>query len=162
MQQVYSALATNFIRYVGYYPLWWSHVKKVFRLKTHDLHHILDKKDILYKSLGITDLLQTDQLLRSVMISNNNIPVDFLELEIEIAYLRTRELFLRRNIPSACDDTVFLLFMVQFTTALMKQYNHICDALRDLVPFIQFKKREKHPWRSVNFMNTPPWVFSRF
>ena len=28
---------------------------------------------------------------------------------------------------------------------------HKCDALRDLVPFAQFKKREKHPWRSVNF-----------
>ena len=26
-----------------------------------------------------------------------------------------------------------------------------CNALRDLVPFAQFKKREKHPWRSVNF-----------
>ena len=24
----------------------------------------------------------------------------------------------------------------------------ICDALRDLVPFVQFKKRQKHPWRS--------------
>ena len=27
-----------------------------------------------------------------------------------------------------------------------------CDALRDLVPFVQFK-REKHPWRSVTFSN---------
>ena len=27
----------------------------------------------------------------------------------------------------------------------------ICDALRYLVPFVQFKKREKHPWWSVNF-----------
>ena len=27
----------------------------------------------------------------------------------------------------------------------------ICGALRDLVPFAQFKKREKHPRRSVNF-----------
>ena len=27
----------------------------------------------------------------------------------------------------------------------------ICYALNDLVPFVQFKKREKHPWRSVNF-----------
>ena len=27
----------------------------------------------------------------------------------------------------------------------------MCDALRDLVAFVQFKKREKHPWRSVNF-----------
>ena len=25
------------------------------------------------------------------------------------------------------------------------------DALRHLVPFTEFKKREKHPWRSVNF-----------
>ena len=27
----------------------------------------------------------------------------------------------------------------------------MCDALRDLVPFAQFKKREKHPWKSVTF-----------
>ena len=27
--------------------------------------------------------------------------------------------------------------------------SYIYDALRDLVPFIQFKKREKHPWKSV-------------
>ena len=26
-----------------------------------------------------------------------------------------------------------------------------CGVLRDLVAFVQFKKREKHPWRSVNF-----------
>ena len=53
----------------------------------------------------------------------------------------------------------------------------ICDALCDLVPFVQFKKREKHPWRSVNFSkvaglklkacnftksDTPPWVFFTF
>ena len=31
------------------------------------------------------------------------------------------------------------------------QCNHKCDALRDLVSFVQFKKREKHPWRSVTF-----------
>ena len=33
----------------------------------------------------------------------------------------------------------------------------ICGALRNLVAFVQFKKREKHPWRSVN---TPPWVLT--
>ena len=26
-----------------------------------------------------------------------------------------------------------------------------CGALRDLVPFVQFKKREKHPWKRVDF-----------
>ena len=25
----------------------------------------------------------------------------------------------------------------------------MCDAFRNLVPFVQLKKREKHPWRSV-------------
>ena len=45
----------------------------------------------------------------------------------------------------------------------------LCGALTDLVPFAQFKKREKHPWRSVTFSkvagfnfpksNTPPWAF---
>ena len=42
---------------------------------------------------------------------------------------------------------------------------HICDALSDLVPFVQFKKCEKHPWRRVNFstkINTLPWVFFTF
>ena len=37
--------------------------------------------------------------------------------------------------------------------------------MRDLLPFVQFKKRQKHPWKSVTFStksNTPPWVFSRF
>ena len=48
------------------------------------------------------------------------------------------------------------------------------ETLRDLIPFVQFKKRDKHPWRSFafskvagwayNFMksNTPPWVFFTF
>ena len=47
---------------------------------------------------------------------------------------------------------------------------YIWDALRDLVPFVQIKKRKKHPWRSVTLSkvagftksNTPPWVFFTF
>ena len=27
--------------------------------------------------------------------------------------------------------------------------------MRDLVPFAQFKKREKHPWRSATFSKVP-------
>ena len=27
----------------------------------------------------------------------------------------------------------------------------MCGALRDLVPFVKFKKREKHPRKSVTF-----------
>ena len=38
-----------------------------------------------------------------------------------------------------------------------KSKNHrkyICDAWRDLVPFAQFKKREKHLWKKVTFCDT--------
>ena len=38
-----------------------------------------------------------------------------------------------------------------------KSLDEKCDALSDLVAFVQFKKREKHPWRSVNY-----GCFSRF
>ena len=46
----------------------------------------------------------------------------------------------------------------------------ICDTVHDLVLFVQFKKREKHPWRSVTSAeasnltksNTPPWMFFTF
>ena len=33
----------------------------------------------------------------------------------------------------------------------MHEKVNICDALRDLVPFAQFKKREKHSWRIATF-----------
>ena len=36
---------------------------------------------------------------------------------------------------------------------------YICDALRDLVPLVQFKKREKHPWKSVNFTKVAGFYF---
>ena len=37
------------------------------------------------------------------------------------------------------------------TLSFIACFDHTCDALHDLVAFVQFKKREKHPWRSVNF-----------
>ena len=51
--------------------------------------------------------------------------------------------------------------------ALCGDNSVIYGALRDLVPFVQNKKREKHPWRSVNFsnftkINTRAWVFFTF
>ena len=35
----------------------------------------------------------------------------------------------------------------------------ICDALRDFVQFVQFKKREKHPWKSVNFSKIADFIY---
>ena len=50
---------------------------------------------------------------------------------------------------------VFLLSLLLVFSSQKKFV--ICGALRDLVPFDQFKKREKHPWG-----NTPPLVFFTF
>ena len=46
------------------------------------------------------------------------------------------------------------LALISFLNGLiLSQLHFMRDALRDLVPFMQFKKREKHPWRSVSFSN---------
>ena len=62
--------------------------------------------------------------------------------------------------------------VVKITVVTIRSNN--CDALHNLVPVVQFKKREKHPWRSVTFSkvaslacnitksNTPPWFFFTF
>ena len=46
-------------------------------------------------------------------------------------------------------DLQLVLFLTKVFFLLKTK--KICDALRDLVPFGQFKKREKHPWRSVTY-----------
>ena len=38
----------------------------------------------------------------------------------------------------------------QYVKYLLWSFLQKYDTLRDLVAFVQFKKREKHPWRSVN------------
>ena len=97
-------------------------MKKVFRWNTPDLDYILTEGDILYKSLGAMDLLLADELPRSVVMSDYNIPIDYLELETEIANLRTGEPFLRRIISIIAYGETMLLFMGGFTTAIMKQH----------------------------------------
>ena len=59
------------------------------------------------------DLLSADELPRSVVMSNYNIPIDYLELVTEVANLRTGEPFVS---ISTYDETM-LLFMGGFTQA---------------------------------------------
>ena len=70
------------------------------------------------------DLLSADKLPRSVVMSNYNIPIDYLEFETEIADLRTGEPFLRRIVSISVNDATLLLFMGGFTTAIMKQHGY--------------------------------------
>ena len=42
--------------------------------------------------------------------------------------------------------------MKQSVKIVRKKFSEIiCDALRDLIPFVQFQKLEKYPWMSVIF-----------
>ena len=57
------------------------------------------------------------------------------------------------------DESHFLVSLIYFTviryiSVWQKLQSFICDVLRGLVPFVQFKKGEKHPWRSVTFKPT--------
>ena len=45
------------------------------------------------------------------------------------------------------------LTLMIYVTNWLPTFWNICDVLRDLVPFVQFRKLEKHPWRSVTFSN---------
>ena len=62
------------------HELCWSRVKEVYQWNTYNSDHILTEAERLYKSLGTLDLLSADELPRLVVMSNNNIIIDFLEL----------------------------------------------------------------------------------
>ena len=62
-------------------------------------------------------------------------------------------------------ESVPLTLDFSLSETIMKKWKfYICDVLLDLVPFVQFKKREKHPWRSITFTksNASPWVLFTF
>ena len=60
-------------------------------------------------------------------------------------------------LDATLDYSVFLAWnqyineVIKLIATQWSSYAYICDALRNLVPFLQFKQREKHPWSSVTF-----------
>ena len=45
-----------------------------------------------------------------------------------------------------CETECLKMLPMQYSNVTIK-----CDALRDLAPFVQFKKREKRSWKNVTF-----------
>ena len=77
-------------------------------------------------------------------------------MHIEIVFNTSRKnvLFLFRNKKLYDLNRDFLTRWencIPVTLKLTKNNALICDALRDLVPFVQFKKHEKQPRRCVIF-----------
>ena len=50
-----------------------------------------------------------------------------------------------------------ILIRVNMAYSTHGHFSYICGVLRDLVPFLKFKEREKHPWRSVSFSKVRGW-----
>ena len=54
-----------------------------------------------------------------------------------------------------CSPLIWLFESQIKRSSTISSKNHItffiCGALRDIVSFVQFKKRKKHPWRSATF-----------
>ena len=71
----------------------------------------------------------------------------------------------RLTLSSFLPETFLVMMIVAGVEFLLKESNEfkwnvwmntfkvlsVCDGLRDLVTFVQFKNREKHPWSSVTF-----------
>ena len=94
---------------------------------------------------------------------------------IQCILIKTRKTIgLIRKLQPIIPKAALLTIYKSFFRPQLDYGGVICDALLDLVPFLQFKKWEKHRWGSANFskvagfffpvfgLNTPPWVFSRF
>ena len=68
-------------------------------------------------------------------------------------------------LPISVDILIVNIRMIRVNVKYLSRLHEVQDFLRDMVPFVQFQKREKHPWTSVTFSiksNTHPWVFSTF
>ena len=84
-------------------------------------------------------------MLSQPVITCSKLTIETLEQRCEICSKLTVKTPKRLNILvfSLLNILVFALF--HFSEKI------ICNALRDLVPLVQYKKREKYPWRSVTF-----------
>ena len=51
------------------------------------------------------------------------------------------------------DIVVMCYYIHKQPYSIIYKTKHVMLSLHDLVAFVEFKKREKHPWRSVTFSN---------
>ena len=99
---------------------------------------------------------------------NQNLPLSY-HLTFFLTWRHLKEIIFPFFVKK---ETVSIQFQ-RFNSNMIQQYLIIvkkphweimfsCGTLHDLVPFVQFKKREKHPWRSVTFSKVAGWSFSFF
>ena len=77
---------------------------------------------------------------------------------LEIKWSGTSNSTARRNLKG------LIIYRNRKSVATLGQTNDlsvICHVLGVLVPFLQFKKREKHPWRKVTYL-VSVWMAAKF
>ena len=98
------------------------------------------------------NIFGVDLIERMVVHIVNKVYGIFTETVLAVGDTFSRLIIILKLIPSTCKGYIPQLLMhFHNITHNLLPLQFICDALRDLVPSIQFKKREKHPWRSVTF-----------
>ena len=75
---------------------------------------------------------------------------------------RTTVLLLEYNLTQIRVYSSVLISRLKAVFQLVQISELICNALRNLVPFVQFKKRGKHPRRSVTFSKVVGWRLQLF
>ena len=86
-----------------------------------------------------------------------------------VKHTQTIRWLLSPNCLSMFDHSVGLALKgITFTKRTLVNLNNCycmkkkCNALRDLVPFFQFKKREKHPTKSATFSKVATCSLQRY
>ena len=109
--------ACNFL-----YALCWSQVRKVGFWDRLDLDHISTEGDSLYKTLNKFDMLSVDGSPYFVRVYDQNVQIEFLQLETKLASLTYGDPLLK-NIVTNTENVLFLLFIGGYTTAVVSSQN---------------------------------------
>ena len=87
-----------------------------------DLDHILTEGDSLFKNLNTFDMLSVDDLPCFVRVYDENVQIEFLQLETKLESLIYGDPFLRNIVPNT-ENVLILLFMGGYKTAVISSQN---------------------------------------
>ena len=99
-------------------------------------------------------LFQIDRLMELYFKYQRRVQDADVKIERELEVSFTVCLYVQ---TSPKEKLIHFLWVYSYDSPSKLKKMFDCDALRDLVPFVRFKKREKHPWRSVNFGKVAGW-----
>ena len=91
------------------------------------------------KNCSITILVDIFQISNNSELHHYNLGWYISNIkQVRIAALQSWLIYFKYQRTQNCSMTMLVV-------------SNTCDALRDLISFMQFKKRKKHPWRIVTF-----------